>query len=58
MRLSSSSLAGLWRFESAVRLSSFKQAAIELHVTHEAVSQQIEHFRQQHCGFADSLRGL
>ncbi len=43
MRLTSSILASLRFFESAARLLSFKLAALELHVTQGAVSQQIKH---------------
>lgn len=43
MFLNSSTLASLRFFEAAARLLSFKQAAIELHVTQGAVSQQIKH---------------
>jgi len=42
MFLSSPTLASLRFFEAAARLSSFKQAAVELHVTQGAVSQQIK----------------
>jgi LysR family transcriptional regulator, glycine cleavage system transcriptional activator len=43
MFLNSSTLASLRFFAVAARLSSFKQAAAELHVTQGAVSQQIKH---------------
>lgn len=43
MFLKSSTLASLRFFEAAARLSSFKRAALELHVTQGAVSQQIKH---------------
>src|SRR3954469_10195414 len=43
MFLTSSTLASLRFFEAAARLLSFKQAALELHVTQGAVSQQIKH---------------
>ena len=43
MFLNSSTLASLRFFVAAARASSFKQAAIELHVTQGAVSQQIKH---------------
>lgn len=46
MFLSSSTLSSLRFFESAARLLSFKAAAIELHVTQGAVSQQIKHLEQ------------
>jgi LysR family transcriptional regulator, glycine cleavage system transcriptional activator len=46
MSLSSSTLASLRFFEAAARLLSFKQAALELHVTQGAVSQQIKHLEQ------------
>jgi LysR family transcriptional regulator, glycine cleavage system transcriptional activator len=46
MFLSSSTLASLRFFEAAARLLSFKQAALELHVTQGAVSQQIKHLEQ------------
>lgn len=42
MLLHPSTLASLRFFEAAARLSSFKRAAIELHVTQGAVSQQIK----------------
>jgi LysR family transcriptional regulator, glycine cleavage system transcriptional activator len=42
----SSNLASLRYFEAAARLLSFKQAALELHVTQGAVSQQIKHLEQ------------
>src|SRR5690349_10563923 len=42
MFLNSSTLASLRFFEAAARLLSFKQAALELHVTQGAVSQQIK----------------
>jgi LysR family transcriptional regulator, glycine cleavage system transcriptional activator len=43
MFLKSSTLASLRFFEAAARLLSFKQAAVELHVTQGAVSHQIKH---------------
>lgn len=46
MFLNSSTLASLRFFEAAARLLSFKQAAVELHVTQGAVSQQIKHLEQ------------
>ncbi len=46
MFLNSSTLASLRFFEAAARLLSFKQAAIELHVTQGAVSQQIKHLER------------
>lgn len=46
MFLNSSTLASLRFFEAAARLLSFKQAALELHVTQGAVSQQIKHLEQ------------
>jgi DNA-binding transcriptional LysR family regulator len=46
MFISSSTLASLRFFEAAARLLSFKQAAVELHVTQGAVSQQIKHLEQ------------
>jgi LysR family transcriptional regulator, glycine cleavage system transcriptional activator len=46
MFLSSSTLASLRFFEAAARLLSFKQAALELHVTQGAVSQQIRHLEE------------
>jgi LysR family glycine cleavage system transcriptional activator len=42
MFLNSSTLAALRFFEAAARLLSFKEAALELHVTQGAVSQQIK----------------
>jgi LysR family glycine cleavage system transcriptional activator len=44
--LNSSTLASLRFFEAAARLLSFKRAALELHVTQGAVSQQIKHLEQ------------
>jgi len=46
MFLSSSTLASLRFFEAAARLLSFKEAALELHVTQGAVSQQIKHLEE------------
>lgn len=46
MFLNSATLASLRFFEAAARHCSFKQAAIELHVTQGAVSQQIKHLEQ------------
>jgi LysR family transcriptional regulator, glycine cleavage system transcriptional activator len=46
MFLNSSTLASLRFFVAAARASSFKQAAIELHVTQGAVSQQIKHLEE------------
>lgn len=46
MFLSSSNLAALRFFEAAARLLSFKRAALELHVTQGAVSQQIKHLER------------
>ena len=46
MFVNSSNLASLRFFEAAARLSSFKQAAVELHVTQGAVSQQIKHLEE------------
>jgi LysR family transcriptional regulator, glycine cleavage system transcriptional activator len=46
MFLNSSTLASLRFFEAAARLLSFKAAAVELHVTQGAVSQQIKHLEQ------------
>lgn len=46
MRLNSSTLAALRFFEAAARLGSFKRAALELHVTQGAVSQQIKHLEE------------
>jgi len=46
MFLTSSTLASLRFFEAAARLLSFKQAAVELHVTQGAVSQQIKHLEE------------
>src|ERR1700749_2367254 len=46
MFLNSSTLASLRFFEAAARLRSFKQAALELHVTQGAVSQQIKHLEE------------
>ncbi|MEZ5928630.1 MAG: LysR substrate-binding domain-containing protein [Parvularculaceae bacterium] len=46
MFLNSPTLASLRFFEAAARLSSFKQAAAELHVTDGAVSQQIKHLEE------------
>lgn len=46
MFLNSSILASLRFFEPAARLLSFKQAALELHVTQGAVSQQIKHLER------------
>jgi LysR family transcriptional regulator, glycine cleavage system transcriptional activator len=46
MFLNSSTLASLRFFEAAARLLSFKQAALELHVTQGAVSQQIKHLEE------------
>jgi hypothetical protein len=46
MFLSFSTLASLRFFQSAARLLSFKQAALELHVTRGAVSQQIKHLEE------------
>ena len=46
MFLKSSTLAALRFFEAASRLSSFKKAALELHVTQGAVSQQIKHLEE------------
>lgn len=43
MFLNSSTLASLRFFAAAARTSSFKKAALELHVTQGAVSQQIKH---------------
>jgi LysR family glycine cleavage system transcriptional activator len=44
--LSSSTLASLRFFEAAARLLSFKAAALELHVTQGAVSQQIKNLEE------------
>jgi LysR family glycine cleavage system transcriptional activator len=46
MFLNSSILASLRYFAVAARVASFKQAAIELHVTQGAVSQQIKHLEE------------
>ena len=46
MFLNSSTLASLRFFEAAARLLSFKAAAVELHVTQGAVSQQIKHLEE------------
>lgn len=46
MFLNSSTLASLRFFAAAARTSSFKQAAIELHVTQGAVSQQIKNLEE------------
>jgi LysR family glycine cleavage system transcriptional activator len=46
MFLNSSILGSLRFFEAAARLLSFKQAALELHVTQGAVSQHIKHLEQ------------
>ncbi len=46
MFLTSSTLASLRFFQAAARFMSFKQAAIELHVTQGAVSQHIKHLEQ------------
>ena len=46
MFLSSSTLASLRFFEAAARVLSFKEAALELHVTQGAVSQQIKHLEE------------
>jgi LysR family glycine cleavage system transcriptional activator len=46
MFLNSSTLPSLRFFEAAARLLSFKRAALELHVTQGAVSQQIKHLEQ------------
>jgi LysR family glycine cleavage system transcriptional activator len=46
MFLNSSTLASLRYFEAAARLLSFKQAAVDLHVTQGAVSQQIKHLER------------
>lgn len=46
MFLNSSTLAALRFLESAARLGSFKRAALELHVTQGAVSQQIKHLEE------------
>jgi LysR family glycine cleavage system transcriptional activator len=46
MFLNSSTLASLRYFVAAARSSSFKQAALDLHVTQGAVSQQIKHLEQ------------
>lgn len=46
MFLNSATLASLRFFEAAARLASFKRAAIELHVTQGAVSQQIKHLEE------------
>jgi LysR family glycine cleavage system transcriptional activator len=46
MFLNSSTLASLRFFEAAARLLSFKRAAVELHVTQGAVSQQIKHLEE------------
>jgi LysR family transcriptional regulator, glycine cleavage system transcriptional activator len=46
MFLNSHTLATLRFFVAAARVSSFKQAAIDLHVTQGAVSQQIKHLEQ------------
>jgi LysR family glycine cleavage system transcriptional activator len=46
MFLTSPTLASLRFFEAAARLMSFKRAAVELHVTQGAVSQQIKHLEQ------------
>ena len=46
MFLNSSTLASLRYFAVAARVSSFKRAAIELHVTQGAVSQQIKHLEE------------
>jgi LysR family glycine cleavage system transcriptional activator len=43
MLLNSPTLASLRFFDAAARLLSFKKAALELHVTQGAVSQQIKH---------------
>lgn len=44
--LTSATLASLRFFEAAARLASFKQAALELHVTQGAVSQHIKQLEQ------------
>jgi LysR family glycine cleavage system transcriptional activator len=46
MFLNSPTLASIRFFVAAARTSSFKQAALELHVTQGAVSQQIKHLEQ------------
>ena len=46
MFLSSSTLASLRFFDVAARLLSFKQAAVELHITQGAVSQQIKNLER------------
>jgi LysR family glycine cleavage system transcriptional activator len=46
MFLNSSTLASLRFFEAAARLSSFKEAALELHVSQGAVSQQIKQLEE------------
>src|SRR5262245_14921534 len=46
MSLSSSTLASLRFFEAAARHLSFKRAAVELHVSQGAVSQQIKHLEE------------
>jgi len=46
MFLNSSTLASLRFFAAAARASSFKQAALDLHVTQGAVSQQIKHLEE------------
>lgn len=46
MLFTSSTLAALRFFEAAARLGSFKRAALELHVTQGAVSQQIKHLEE------------
>jgi LysR family transcriptional regulator, glycine cleavage system transcriptional activator len=46
MFLNSSTLASLRYFIAAARVSSFKRAAVDLHVTQGAVSQQIKHLEQ------------
>jgi LysR family glycine cleavage system transcriptional activator len=46
MFLNSSTLASLRFFAAAARTSSFKKAALELHVTQGAVSQQIKHLEK------------
>jgi len=46
MFLSSPTLVSLRFFEAAARLASFKQAAVELHVTQGAVSQHIKHLER------------